>query len=372
MKLAIITQVVHKRFQQQIWAYAPYVKEINLWTKHVDEVLLVAPIVEADKTAIDLAYSAPNIQLCKVPSFSLQGIAAICKAMLVLPIAIYQIQKAMRAADHIHLRCPGNMGLLGCMLQIFFPSKIKTAKYAGNWDPNSKQPWSYQLQRWILQNTFLTRNMTVLVYGEWPNMSRNCRSFFTASYRQSELKNTPPRALTSPIQCLFVGSLTAGKNPMYAIRLVEDLVNKGIAVELRLFGDGALRTTLESYCAQNNLSTVIQFCGNQDAAEVQQAYESSHFLLLPSQSEGWPKAVAEAMFWACVPLVTPVSCVPFMLNEQSQGLLLSLQIEQDAEQIIALLQQPAIYQSKAQAALDWSRQYTLDQFEVEIAKLLRP
>jgi hypothetical protein len=51
---------------------------------------------------------------------------------------------------------------------------------------------------------------------------------------------------------------------------------------------------------------------------------------------------------------------------------LSLQIEQDAEQIIALLQQPAIYQSKAQAALDWSRQYTLDQFEVEIAKLLRP
>lgn len=186
MKLAIITQVVHKRFQQQIWAYAPYVKEINLWNKHVDEVLLVAPCIESKSTAIDLAYSAPTIQLHKVPSFSLQGIAAICKAMLVLPFAIYQIQKAMRSADHIHLRCPGNMGLLGCVVQIFFPKKIKTAKYAGNWDPNAKQPWSYNLQRWILQNTFLTRNMTVLVYGEWPNMSHNCRSFFTASYRESD------------------------------------------------------------------------------------------------------------------------------------------------------------------------------------------
>ena len=76
------------------------------------------------------------------------------------------------------------------MVQIFFPKKNKTAKYAGNWDPHSKQPWSYKLQRWILQNTFLTRNMTVLVYGEWPTMSSNCRSFFTATYRDSDKKLT--------------------------------------------------------------------------------------------------------------------------------------------------------------------------------------
>jgi hypothetical protein len=118
MKLAIITQVVHKRFQQQIWAYAPYVKEINLWTKQANEVLLVAPCINSESTAIDLAYTAPKIQLHKVPSFSLHGIVAMCKAILVLPVAIYHIQKAMRAADHIHLRCPGNMGLLGCMLAI--------------------------------------------------------------------------------------------------------------------------------------------------------------------------------------------------------------------------------------------------------------
>jgi glycosyltransferase involved in cell wall biosynthesis len=372
MKLAIITQVVHKRFQHQIWAYAPYVKEINLWTKQAHEVILVAPCTSSQPSAIDQAYSLTNLHFLQVPAFSLQGIQALLKSLFVIPVCLFRIIQAMRNADHIHLRCPGNMGLLGCVVQIFFPKKIKTAKYAGNWDPHSKQPWSYKLQRWILQNTFLTRNMSVLVYGEWPNMSRNCKSFFTASYCESDKINTPPRVLDSPIQCLFVGSLTAGKNPFYAIQLVETVSKMDVSIQLKLYGDGDHRAKLEAYCIEHSLSERVQFFGNQDADIVQQAYKSSHFLLLPSQSEGWPKAVAEAMFWGCVPLVTPVSWVPFMLNEQTRGLLLSMDLMQDAQQLFDLLQQPADYESKAAAAMNWSRHYTLDQFEVEISKLLRP
>ena len=371
MKLAIITQVVHKRFQHQIWAYAPYVKEINLWTKQAHEVILVAPCTTSQSSAIDQAYSATNLHFLQVPAFSLQGIQALLKSLLVIPVCLLRIIQAMRNADHIHLRCPGNMGLLGCVVQIFFPNKIKTAKYAGNWDPHSKQPWSYNLQRWILQNTFLTRNMTVLVYGEWPYMSRNCKSFFTASDCESDKINTPPRALDTPIQCLFVGSLTAGKNPFYAIQLVEAVSKMGVSIQLKLYGDGDQRAKLEAYCIEHSLSEHVQFFGNQDADIVQQAYKSSHFLLLPSQSEGWPKAVAEAMFWGCVPLVSAVSCVPTMLYNQSRGLLLTLELEEDIKHLIELIQQPALYQKTALAAHVWSRHYTLDLFEQEIAKLLQ-
>src|SRR5690606_34200508 len=48
----------------------------------------------------------------------------------------------------------------------------------------------------------------------------------------------------------------------------------------------------------------------------------SHFLILASKSEGWPKAVAEAMFFGCILIVTPVSCVPWMLNYGSRGILI--------------------------------------------------
>jgi hypothetical protein len=47
---------------------------------------------------------------------------------------MFKIFKAMRQADHIHLRCPEYRFVGLCFTD--FPSKKKeTAKYAGNWDP---------------------------------------------------------------------------------------------------------------------------------------------------------------------------------------------------------------------------------------------
>lgn len=372
MKLVVISSAPLILKQKNYYAYSPFVKELTLWAQQEIEIGMLCPIWKEDKGLLISPILFPIKKLFPSIEFNSTNLFNGIKSFFVSFLNLYYLIQAMIWADHIHLRCPGNIGLLGCVVQIFFPKKNKTAKYAGNWDPHSKQPWSYKLQRWILQNTFLTRNMTVLVYGEWPTMSSNCRSFFTATYRDSDKKLTLPRPLTPPIQCLFVGSLTAGKNPLYAIQLVEYLLKKGISIQLKLYGDGADRASLEAYCAQAAIDTAIEFCGNQEAHLIQKAYESSHFLVLPSQSEGWPKAVAEAMFWGCVPLVTPVSCVPSMLNNQTRGLLLDVHLEQDALRIIELIQNPLDYASKAIAAMEWSRQFTLDQFEVEIAKLVRP
>ncbi len=79
----------------------------------------------------------------------------------------------MHRANHLHIRCPGNIGLLTCVAQIFFPKKPKTVKYAGNWDPYAVQAFSYRLQKKILNSTFLSKNVKVLVYGKWTGMSKN-------------------------------------------------------------------------------------------------------------------------------------------------------------------------------------------------------
>jgi glycosyltransferase involved in cell wall biosynthesis len=102
-----------------------------------------------------------------------------------------------------------------------------------------------------------------------------------------------------------------------------------------------------------------------------EVYKKAHFLVLQSGSfEGWPKVVAEAMFWGCLPLAIPTSVVPQMLDNGNRGLLLTANIEQDINNIVALIQDEIVYQQKAQAAMDWSRKYTLDIFEAEIVKLI--
>ena len=51
------------------------------------------------------------------------------KTTFKIPVICIQIFKGMLWADHIHLRCPGNIALLGCFIQILFPFKPKTIIY---------------------------------------------------------------------------------------------------------------------------------------------------------------------------------------------------------------------------------------------------
>jgi glycosyltransferase involved in cell wall biosynthesis len=176
--------------------------------------------------------------------------------------------------------------------------------------------------------------------------------------------------LKGKVNFVFVGTLVSGKNPLYAMQLVESVYKKGYDVSLDLYGEGSDRVALENYIASNGLAKIINLKGNQNQKVVTDAYQNSHFVLLPSKSEGWPKALAEGMFWGCIPIATPVSCVPFMLDYGDRGVLLRMNLGQDLHELEVLINNNMDFDAKRQKASDWSRKYTLDIFENEIKKML--
>nr|WP_315255398.1 glycosyltransferase [uncultured Flavobacterium sp.] len=382
MKLLIVSAAPFIFKDEKCFAYGPYVKELVVWGKYATEISFCCPVWKtqngllADEIIFDIK------KHYKLIDFNLNNFSNIVKAFFYAFWNVLIIFKAMYQADHIHLRCPGNIGLLGCLVQILFPSKPKTAKYAGNWDPKAEQPWSYLLQKWILSNTFLTRNMQVLVYGEWENQSKNIKPFFTATYLESEKGVFKEKSLAQTIRFIFVGTLVKGKNPLYAIQLIEELFKKGYPVHLDVYGEGVERAFLERYILDFNLEKVVELKGNQTKDFVKEGYQNNHFVILPSKSEGWPKAIAEGMFWGCVPIATPVSCVPFMLDFGNRGLLLQMtrelgsnwrsNLDQDMQQLEALINNELEFAAKSKKAFDWSTKYTLDVFETEIQKMLLP
>jgi glycosyltransferase involved in cell wall biosynthesis len=370
MNFVIITHVQHIKEHSKYYGYAPYVREMNIWLKYVDKVTVIAPIETKKLDNIHLAYQHKNLKFKEVSNFNTTSFLNLIQTLFKLPSILLTIFWAMKKADHIHLRCPGNMGLLGCLVQVLFPNTPKTAKYAGNWDPNAKQPFSYKMQKWILNNTFLTKNMQVLVYGEWKGGSKNIKSFFTATYSETKKEPILPRSIKQKINFVFVGTLSIGKQPLYTIQLVENLKKTGIDVQLHLFGDGVLRTDLEKYIDSNKLSAFIFLKGNQNKETIEQVYKESHFLVLASKSEGWPKVVAEAMFWACLPLTTNVSCVNYMIGNGKRGKLLNLNLEEDTKIVFEMIQNETHYINMCIAARDWSQHYTTEYFESEIVKLL--
>lgn len=370
MTFVIVTHTKHIRHQGDVYAYGPYVREMNIWGRYVDKVIVVAPISEEEPSDIHIRYDYENIVLRRIPAISFISFSESLRALFLLPVIGFRILRAMMASDHIHLRCPGNIGLMGCFVQMWFPGKSKTAKYAGNWDPNAQQPFSYRLQKKILSNTFFTRKMQVLAYGDWPNQTKNIKPFFTATYPKSKAQGVQERTPRTPWKFIFVGGLTTGKRPLYAIKLIYELRKRGEEVTFDLFGDGVEREALEQYVLENQLSDVVTLHGNQTAQRVETAYHNADFLILPSRSEGWPKAVAEAMFWGCIPVATRVSCVPWMLNEGERGVLLEMEEGKDVDTLLNAFNDPGELKKMAAEAQRWSQQYTLDDFESEIKELL--
>ena len=370
MTFGIITHAVHKIKSGQIYAYEPYVREMNLWAKYVDEIIILAPVSNDEVENIEIAYQHANIKMIEIPNFDITSINNLFRSLLIMPKVCWQIYRVMKQSSHIHLRCPGNVGLLGCLIQIYFPSKPKTAKYAGNWDPESKQPVTYKFQKWLLSNTFLTKNIKVLVYGDWPNQTKNIVSFFTASYHQSEIEEIPIKDLNDQIKLIFVGGLTLGKQPLLSVQVAHELIKKGYNVCLNMYGDGVMRAEIESYIKLHQLEKYVILHGNVNKDVIKAAFQSSHFLIFISKSEGWPKVVAEAMFWECLPISSKVSCIPYMLGCNTRGKVVDSSVNEVVSAMEGYLLNHEFYRLQVNNAKMWSRMYTLEKFEIEIEKIL--
>ncbi|HPJ43627.1 MAG TPA: glycosyltransferase [Spirochaetota bacterium] len=344
---------------------------MNIWFRYFDDIIVFAPLTTAEPpNKIDIPYAHNSITFLQIPPIDILSPRAVIRSIALLPLITFKILKGMTRADHIHLRCPGNVGLIGSIVQILFPKKKKTAKYASNWDWNSRQPWSYRLQQCLLRNTFLTRNMTALVYGEWPDRTKNIKPFFTASYSEIERLPVHKTPLNEGVQLAFIGTLTRNKNPLDCSKVLFALTSTGINATLTYCGDGPEQQNIEEFIDGHRLHDKVKFLGNVDSETVKKVLQEAHFLIFLSRSEGWPKAISEAMWWGCLPITTAVSCVPQMLGNSERGELVNGEITGITSLIEGYIADQNSFNSKSGKAMDWSREYTTERFEKEIQKLL--
>lgn len=343
-----------------------------MWLKHVDEVVVAAPSIKQNPDPLESFYDHPRLRFVELPEIDTTSFLKLLKSLLAVPLILLRLFREMYRTDHIHLRCPSNMGLLGSFVQLFFPGKPKTVKYANNWDWQSVQPLTYRIQQRILRNSLLTHNAKVLVYGDWNERSKNIVPFFTASYSKKKAHPVEIREINKeePMKMLFVGTLTSNKRPMLAIQVLEQLRNSGIETQLILLGDGFQRDEVEDYLQTNKLTSVVHIKGKVAPDDVIEYFKESHFLVFLSQSEGWPKVVAESMWWGCLPVTTNVSCVKQMIGDGTRGVLVEPEQEMVVKSIEELINNPEKYKSMCEEAMTWSRQYHLERFEEEIVKFL--
>jgi glycosyltransferase involved in cell wall biosynthesis len=162
----------------------------------------------------------------------------------------------------------------------------------------------------------------VTVNGRWPDEPSWVRAFDNPTLTDDELvagqAAARERPAPPPWRVVFAGRLEVAKGADVVVDTVVELRRRGHDVRLDLVGDGPLRVDLEARMA-GELRGVSASHGWMTRAELEGVLGRGHLLLLPSRSEGFPKVVAEALAFGCVPVVSDVSSVGQVLGETGGG-----------------------------------------------------
>ena len=232
MRLAIVTSVPHAWHDDRWWAAAPFVLELNRWSRIFDRLVLVAPVAEArpDRSAAPYETTAavevePTERL---PSFEQRRTSP-----LRLIRMIRAVRKAGRRTDAIQVRAPSNAALAALLIAPFL-SRFRVGKYAGQWSHYPAEPRSFQLQRALLRSRWW--GGPVLVYSEpSETRARQIPCFNTvldaAAMERARRASERPR-LSSSARLLYVGRLTSQKGVDALIEAMTELDGKHAELDL--------------------------------------------------------------------------------------------------------------------------------------------
>jgi glycosyltransferase involved in cell wall biosynthesis len=173
-----------------------------------------------------------------------------------------------------------------------------------------------------------------------------------------------------PLRVLFVGRLSREKNVHVLLRALQILQMDGVDFECRIVGTGPMQERLEEQVVSMDMVPSDVLIGALPFEEVLEQYGWADVLVLASQTEGWPKAIAEAMAFGLVCVGSNRGLVPWMLADD-RGLLVE---PGDENGLASILQQIADGQidlvSMSGKASNWSQRFSLDGLRDAIRKAL--
>jgi glycosyltransferase involved in cell wall biosynthesis len=373
--LLIISGMPHHWGKGQVVGWGPTAQEIDHLAELFESIRHVAPLHSGPAPASALPYQSKRVHFIAVPAAGGKRWRDKANILLCYPRYVRAILRELPQADVVHVRCPDNISLLTVLLlSLLHGPKIRWVKYAGNWQPEGPEAWSYTLQRWWLRRGW--HRGLVTVNGSWPNQPEHIRSFLNPCLTDEELKQgrvaASGKQLTGPLRLIYVGRLETPKGVGRALEILARLRQQPCAATLDLVGDGPERTQFEARAKSLGVAELTQFHGWLPRTALEPLYAQSHVMLFPTHSsEGWPKVLSEAMAYGAVPVAGRVSCIAAFLKSFKTGHALPAEnIEAFVEVILQYQQQPLTWKDHSDKAVEAAALFSYHRYQEAVRSLL--
>ncbi|GAA4290590.1 glycosyltransferase family 4 protein [Aestuariibaculum suncheonense] len=323
-QLTIISHTEHYTNTDGILVgFGPTVTEINHLLKLFDKIVHVAVWYDTKAPASALPYASAAIQFVALPAVGGKTLSRKSQVIWQAPGILKIIKQSVKESTHVQFRAPTGMGVYVIPYVMGLTAKQVWFKYAGNWK-QEKAPLAYQWQRWLLKN----QKRKVTINGTWADQPSHCLSFENPCITEPELQDgaSVRREKVLPesgIALCFVGRLETAKGIDMFLESLEALseADKAKLGTVHIVGE-----MKEGYSEADLMvsGVSLKYHGTLARKALHSIYKQSHFIVLPSRSEGFPKVISEALNFGCVPVVSNVSAIGQYIKNGEQGILIEM------------------------------------------------
>lgn len=360
MKLAVISHTPHYKRNSEIVGWGPTVREINHLAEIFEKIFHIAPLHNERYPASSMSYQSQRIEFVPLKPYGGKKILDKLSIITTAPYNLRTIKETLRKVDWVQFRSPTAMGVYVLPYLSLNNLPRRWVKYAGNWKIKGA-PLSYRFQRWWLKKNFL--NSFVTINGGPGDEKNNILNFRNPCLDNEELKTANSIAegkdFSGKLTFCFAGTLTKNKGAGLIIEAARKIKNKDIE-QIIFAGDGPERANYEGTKSVTDVKLV--FKGFMDREELKEVYGKSHLILLPSESEGFPKVIAEAAAYGCVPIVSDVSSISSYFNDENGFLLKEINSDELANRIDEALSERNLLKEKSKLCADVARQFTFEDY----------
>ena len=370
MKLAIISHTPHFKNNGTILGWGPTVREINYLRNIFDKIYHIAPLYKGHPSESYIEYLNEDIKFVPIKPSGGSTLKNKINIFLTFPSNLSIIHKICKKIDWIQFRSPTNLGLYVLPYLKLFNKKKYWVKYAGNWK-QINPPVSYFLQRYWLNNVL--KNSIVTINGKWLKQKSHILSFENPCFSEQELfeanKIKKTKKFSKKVNICFVGALERGKGIYILIDALKLSKQYSSIRKIYFVGDGNEKQKIK-LLAKKKSSFLIDIKGPLSRKKLNEVYSKCQIIILPSKSEGFPKVIAEAISFGCVPIVTDVGGVCHYINK-TNGVILKERSPLEIKNAIDFLINDRIrFKKLAEESLKTAKLFTFENYNKRIKKYI--
>ena len=366
--LIISTKVIYNEKNKSIyWTDGSFSIQIETLSELFNNTKLICPIKNVDsimdgykKINFEKLGVVKNIRFIRFKN-------GIIRKLIIIPWFIIHLKillKEIKNADVIHTPLMGDIGILGMILALLFRKRLFT-RHCGNW--NIQNTFFEKVVKNIFENFGSRRSIMFVTGGASikPSAKNRYIHWIHSSALKKEEMVYKPKILrqSKTINLIFVGRLTYHKRAQELIKSVP-LINNLQGVRLTIVGEGEYKSNLKKLVYDMNLEDRVEFTGFLSKDNVMQKLSENDIFCFPSTaSEGFPKAVLEALTVGLPCVTSNVSVLPLLIGKKC-GIIVDQPFSNNiADAINKLIRNNELYNLMSIKAINSAQNYTIEEWK---------